>query len=67
VALLASLSLSAGVHHAQGRGRDRASSISSGYTLGFTRGAELFEYRCQENNLSPESMVGDALSSTVVP
>jgi|SRR5688572_8055515 len=28
---------------------------------------ELFEYQCQENNLSPESMVGDALSSTIVP
>ena len=40
---------------------------TSGFTLGFTRGAELFEYQCQENNLSPESMVGDALSSSIVP
>jgi hypothetical protein len=40
---------------------------TSGYTLGFTRGAELFEYQCQENNLSPESMVGDALTSAIVP
>jgi hypothetical protein len=35
--------------------------------LGFTRGAELFEYQSQENNFSPDSMVGDALTSTVVP
>jgi hypothetical protein len=40
---------------------------TSGYTLGFTRGAELFEYQCQENNLSPESMVGDGLTSAIVP
>jgi len=40
---------------------------TSGYTLGFTTGAELFEYQCQENNLSPESMIGDALTSAIVP
>jgi hypothetical protein len=40
---------------------------TSGYTLGFVKGGELFEYQCQENNLSPESMVGDALTSAVVP
>ena len=40
---------------------------TSGYTLGFTRGAELFEYMCQENNLSPDSMAGDSLTSPVVP
>ena len=40
---------------------------TSGYTLGFTRGAELFEYVCQENNLSPESMGGDSLTSPIVP
>jgi hypothetical protein len=40
---------------------------TSGFTLGFTRGAELFEYQCQENNLSPESMVGDTLTSAIVP
>ena len=40
---------------------------TSGYTLGWTRGNELFEYMCQENNLSPESMVGDARTATTVP
>jgi hypothetical protein len=40
---------------------------TSGYTLGWTRGAELFEYVCQENNLSPESMAGDGLISPIVP
>lgn len=30
---------------------------TSGYTLGWTRGSELFEYICQENNLSPEGML----------
>jgi hypothetical protein len=40
---------------------------TSGYTLGWTRSAELFEYVCQENNLSPESMVPGSLVTTVVP
>jgi hypothetical protein len=40
---------------------------TSGYTLGWTRGVELFEYVCQENNISPESMAGDALTSSIVP
>jgi hypothetical protein len=40
---------------------------TSGYTLGWTRDAELFEYVCQENNLSPESMVGGSRLTTVVP
>jgi hypothetical protein len=40
---------------------------TSGYTLGWTRGSELFEYVCQENNLSPESMVGGSRLTTVVP
>jgi hypothetical protein len=40
---------------------------TSGYTLGFRRGADLFEYVCQENNLSPESMGGDSLTSPIVP
>jgi hypothetical protein len=40
---------------------------TSGYTLGWSAGAELFEYVCQENNISPESMVGDALLTTIVP
>ena len=28
---------------------------------------ELFEYVCQQNNLSPESMAGDGLISQIVP
>jgi len=40
---------------------------TSGYNLGWTKGAELFEYVCQENNLSPESMAGDSLTSGIVP
>jgi hypothetical protein len=40
---------------------------TSGYTLGWSKGSELFEYVCQENNLSPESMAGDSLTSIVVP
>lgn len=40
---------------------------TSGYTLGWSRGRELFEYVCQENNLSPESMVGAGLTSAITP
>jgi hypothetical protein len=40
---------------------------TSGYTLGFSRGNELFEYMCQENNLSPESMTGAGIVSSFVP
>jgi hypothetical protein len=40
---------------------------TSGYTLGWQKGNELFEYVCQENNLSPESMAGDSLISPIVP
>jgi hypothetical protein len=40
---------------------------TSGYTLGWQKGLELFEYSCQENNLSPESMAGDNLISPFVP
>jgi hypothetical protein len=35
---------------------------TSGYTLGWQKGLELFEYSCQENNLSPESMGGRGIS-----
>jgi hypothetical protein len=28
----------------------------SGYTLGWSKGLALFEYVCQENNISAESM-----------
>jgi len=40
---------------------------TSGYTLGWQKGNELFEYQCQENNLSPESMAGDSLVSPITP
>jgi hypothetical protein len=40
---------------------------TSGYTLGWTKGNELFEYICQENNLSPEGMAGDGIISAIVP
>jgi hypothetical protein len=40
---------------------------TSGYTLGWQKGYELFEYQCQENNLSPESMAGDSLVSPITP
>jgi hypothetical protein len=40
---------------------------TSGYTLGWSKGLALFEYVCQENNISPESMGGDALTSRIVP
>jgi hypothetical protein len=40
---------------------------TSGYTLGFTKGGELFEYVCQENNISPDAMGGDSLISPIVP
>ena len=40
---------------------------TSGYTLGWSAGTEMFEYVCQENNLSPESMVGDSRLTTVIP
>jgi hypothetical protein len=39
----------------------------SGYTVGWTPGEELFEYVCQENNLSPDAMIGEGRYSTVVP
>ena len=40
---------------------------TSGYALGWSKGLSLFEYVCQENNISPESMGGDALTSRIVP
>jgi hypothetical protein len=40
---------------------------TSGYTLGWQKGLELFEYSCQENNLSPESMAGENLLSRFTP
>ena len=40
---------------------------TSGYTLGWSAGDEMFEYICQENNLSPESMIGEGRLSRIVP
>ena len=40
---------------------------TSGYTLGWSKGLELFEYVCQENNISPESMAAGALTSAITP
>lgn len=40
---------------------------TSGYTLGWKPGEELFEYICQENNLSPQSMLGDGAGSRITP
>lgn len=39
----------------------------SGYTVGWTPGEELFEYVCQENNISPDAMIGEGRYSTTVP
>lgn len=39
----------------------------TGYTVGWTPGQELFEYVCQENNISPESMLGEGRLSVIVP
>ncbi|HKE86446.1 MAG TPA: hypothetical protein VKB50_21960 [Vicinamibacterales bacterium] len=39
---------------------------TSGYTLGWSKGLELFEYVCQENNISPESMA-QGLTSVITP
>lgn len=40
---------------------------TSGYTVGWNAGEELFEYVCQENNVSPESMLGEGRISPIVP
>ncbi|MEX2365317.1 MAG: hypothetical protein WD601_01840 [Pseudohongiellaceae bacterium] len=40
---------------------------TSGYTLGWGEGEEMFEYICQENNLSPESMLGEGGKSRIIP
>jgi hypothetical protein len=39
----------------------------SGFVLGWNPGEELFEYVCQENNVSPESMIGEGRISPIVP
>jgi len=40
---------------------------TSGYVIGWNEGEELFEYICQENNLSTEGMIGDSRFSNIVP
>jgi len=40
---------------------------TSGYTVGWNAGEELFEYVCQENNVSPESMLGEGRISPIAP
>lgn len=40
---------------------------TSGFELGWQPQDELFEYICQENNLSPESMLGDGQLSKITP
>ncbi len=39
----------------------------SGFIVGWSGGNEMFEYVCQENNLSPESMLGEGRMSSIVP
>ena len=39
----------------------------SGFVVGWNEGAELFEYVCQENNISPESMLGDGRINDITP
>ena len=40
---------------------------TSGFGISWNAGAEMFEYICQQNNISPESMIGDGRVSVVVP
>ena len=40
---------------------------TSSFVLGWQEGDEMFEYVCQENNLSPESMLGDGRLSKITP
>jgi hypothetical protein len=39
----------------------------SGFIVGWNPGDELFEYVCQENNVSPDSMIGEGRISPIVP
>jgi len=39
----------------------------SGFVLGWNEGEELFEYVCQENNVSPDAMIGDGRISSIAP
>ncbi|MBT3711001.1 MAG: hypothetical protein HOG19_16285 [Gammaproteobacteria bacterium] len=40
---------------------------TSSFVMGWQEGDEMFEYVCQENNLSPESMLGDGRLSRITP
>ena len=40
---------------------------TSSYVLGWQEDERIFEYICQENNLSPESMMGEGRLSKIVP
>ena len=40
---------------------------TSGYVIGWNEGEELFEFICQENNLSIESMLGDGRFNNIAP
>ena len=39
----------------------------SGFIVGWNTGEELFEYVCQENNVSPDAMIGEGRISSIVP
>ncbi len=39
----------------------------SGFVVGWSDGEEMFEYVCQENNLSPESMLSEGRISSIAP
>ena len=40
---------------------------NSGFVVGWNPGDELFEYVCQENNVSPDAMIGEGRISSIVP
>jgi hypothetical protein len=40
---------------------------NSGFVITWNPGQELFEYVCQENNVSPASMIGEGRISPIVP
>jgi hypothetical protein len=39
----------------------------SGFIVGWSDGEEMFEYVCQQNNLSPASMLGEGRLSSIIP
>jgi hypothetical protein len=40
---------------------------TSGYTIKWSEGEEMFEYMCQENNLAPAELIGEGGTSVIVP